>query len=186
MGIAFFTGKLYFSYFSDLSNSFFMKRILFFSLLIVLISACGKERSIEEGGNTGNYLKFKIDGESIEYRDYVFATKNIVDNQYVITIQGQKDVSSNVPGLGIFIQDSEDITKKTYSDEDMTSGSALLYSDAQSVNFSSLYMTEPSDLKITITRIDSAYVSGTFSSKVSDLNAITKSITEGSFQVRFQ
>lgn len=163
-----------------------MKRILFFSLLVVLISACGKEKSAEEASDTGNFLKFKVDGQSIEYQNYVFATRDVVDNQYVITIQGQKDVSSNVPGLGIFIQDSVEISNKTYSDVDVTSGSALLYSSSDSVNYSSLYMTEASDLKITITRIDSASVSGTFSSKVSDLTANTKSISEGSFQARFQ
>lgn len=163
-----------------------MKRILFFSLLVVLFSACGKEKSIEEASDTGNFLKFKIDGQSIEYQNYVFATRNMVDNQYVITIQGQKDVSSNVPGLGIFIQDLAEITNKTYSDEDITSGSALLYSSSDSINYSSLYMTEASDLRITITRIDSAFVSGTFSSKVSDLNADTKSISEGEFKARFQ
>jgi hypothetical protein len=163
-----------------------MKGIIFFSLLVVLFSACGKEKSVEEASNTGNFLRFKVDGQSNEYKDYVFAIKTQIDNQYVVVIQGQKDVSSNVPGLGIFLQDSVEISTKTYGDEGLTSGNALLYSDSDSVNYSSLYMTEPSNLNIVITRIDSVYISGTFSSKVSDLNANGKIISEGVFQARFQ
>ncbi|MCU7551927.1 hypothetical protein OCK74_22595 [Chitinophagaceae bacterium LB-8] len=163
-----------------------MKRIIFFSLLIVLFSACGKEKSIENGNNTGAFLKFKLDGQSIEYKDNVFASKDIINNQHIVIIQGQKDVSSNVPGLGIFLQDSVEITNKTYNDDGSTFTNALIYSDTAGVNYSSLYMTDASDLKVVITRIDSAYISGTFSSKVADVNANTKNITEGSFQARFQ
>ncbi len=163
-----------------------MKRIILFSFLIVLISACSKEKSVEDASDTGNFLKFKIDGNSIEYKDFVYATKSVIGDQYIVTIQGQKDVSSNVPGLGILIQDSVEIKSQTYNDESLTSGNAILYSDTTSVNYSSLYMTEPSELRIVISKIDSASVSGTFSSRVADLNANTKSITEGQFQARFQ
>jgi hypothetical protein len=155
--------------------------------MAILITACGKEKSTEDGNGTGNYfLKFKIDGKSIEYRDYVFATRGFLDNVYYVTIQGQETQSSEVPGIGIFVQDFAEIVAQTYVDDGRSSSNALVYSGADSVVFSNLLMTEPSGLSIVITSIDSASVRGTFSGKVADLTANQKTITEGEFSARFQ
>lgn len=162
-----------------------MKRILFYCLTILVAASCGKERS--EGIEADNvYLKFKVDGQSIEYPDHVFATRTIIDGQYVIVIRGQKNISSHVPALDIFIRDTIDISKQIYTDNGLASGNAVIYSDSASVNYSSLHMVEPSDLRISIANLDSTYISGTFSSKVADLHTNNKAITEGSFSVRFQ
>lgn len=162
-----------------------MKQLLFFCLIVLMAASCGKERS--EGIEADNvFLKFKVDGQSIEYPEHVFATRSMIDSQYVIVIRGQKNITSHVPALSIYIRDTIDISKQIYTDNGLASGNAVIYSDSASVNYSSLYLVEPSDLRISIANLDSTYISGTFSTKVSDLHANNKAITEGSFSVRFQ
>jgi hypothetical protein len=164
-----------------------MKRVIAFCLLALLYTSCGKDISAEnDTGTNENFLRFKIDGKSVEYRDYVFAGRGFLDNIYYLTIQGQETINSDVPGLGIFVQDFTDIVEQTYIDDGISTKNALLYSGADSVVFSNLLMTEPTGMKIVITKIDSASVRGTFSGKVADKNSIQKNIADGEFSARFQ
>jgi hypothetical protein len=164
-----------------------MKRVIAFCLLALLFTACGKELSTENDSGTDDYfIKFKIDGTSVEYRDYVFATKGVLNNIHFVTIQGRETLENEVPGLGIFVQDISEITAQTYSDDGATTNNAVEYSGADSVVFSNQLMTEPSGMNIVITKIDSATVRGTFSGKISDLNLNQKTITDGEFSARFQ
>lgn len=161
--------------------------VLCLCFVATVFSACTKEESLEETKASGSfYIKFKVDGQQVEYNDNVLATKGMMNDIHTITVQGQEELTAVSPGIAVFIADSSAITPKIYTDTAITSLSALFYRDASATDYTSLYMTEPSEMKIEIIDINDLVIHGKFSGKASDLNDNIRTFSDGEFFVRFQ
>lgn len=161
-----------------------MKRIQSLVLLLailagVAVSSCQKEKSLE-GGNGG-----PLGPEAWEFKEGASQFKGPIDTAYysnsggvtALVLEGYSTDQQDAFYMEIF---GTSITTGTYSTPavffEYSSGGTILYSnDPQAVN----------KFSVTITKVDSTGVTGTFTGEVIDTSGNVKVITEGKFAAKF-
>lgn len=164
-----------------------MKQIVFALMALVLLGiGCSKEESIENKVDTNYFVRFTLDGDNQEFNENVLALRSTDNGLQRVTVQGLVDLSANPAGLALVIAQPEPITAKTYPEVLGSESPALLYRDADGVEYTNLFMTAASGIEIVVSEISEQTIRGTFKGKVSDLNGNERTITDGSFYAAFQ
>ena len=151
-----------------------LRNLIVWSCILMSFVACQKEYSVETG-NGGSIINSEW-----EFKEAANAFNGPIDTAFIETLSGLKFLS--VEGTSANGQETillqvigAELKPGTYG-----KGQAL-FSYIKS-GTTTLYETDLSgDFSIVITRIDSAGVSGTFSGKVIDGSAVSKTITNGKF-----
>ena len=163
----------------------------------------------EDDGDTEYYMRFKLDGNQIEYKSGVVTQVLPISNKalYSCVLQGYgkfpEETGKN--HLGIIIWDEEPITTITYRNNQNTENSdgdkvpQVLMTHLNSETTSYLSQGVPaapippfdkivSDVQVTITELTNTRISGSFSGtlyKTTDATfTSTVSVTEGKFRLK--
>lgn len=169
-----------------MQSTFSSKRsivLLTFLSVGILFSACKKSSTTS---SSGYYVQANANGTMVKYTGYTAAISTSLSGNYVLDIQGQASLTSQLDILSAVIMDASPITTKTYTDA-VINGSpqgVVSYYDHTGNQYSSSLAIVPA-VSITITEITSTYVAGTFSGTVSDLSSGGPvKLTNGSFKVQ--
>ena len=155
-----------------------MKSLLYASLLFfgfaLLLGACSKEKSVDTGITPGNVSGW-------EFKEGANAFNGKVDSAIITSSAGLKQLSikgTSTDGSGTFFLNvfAANIAVGTYTTPSVyfqyaLAGSPFLESDP----------TATGAFTVTITKIDSSAVTGTFSGQAQDLSGNIKTITQGKF-----
>lgn len=151
----------------------------------VLFSSCKKSAA---SSSSGYFVQAYVNDTLVKYTGYTAAISTTLAGTYVLDIQGQVSLTSSTDALFAVIMDASPITTKTYTDQ-LVNGSpqgTIGYYDHTGKQYSSELVISP-EVNITITAINSTYVTGTFSGTIEDLNSgSTAILTKGSFKVKVQ
>lgn len=148
-----------------------MKKMV--GLLLILLSfgitSCSSDDSNNNQG--GLYLRFTYNGQNYDYEPETITS-------LVTSINGTEGVDATYKFLSLTLPN--DVTEGTYSitspdPSDLEAFNAYYNSEGDAVDF------DASSGTITITNIDSEYITGTFSFS-GDNNGTTITITNGSFR----
>jgi hypothetical protein len=157
--------------------------LLTFLSVGILFSACKKSSTTP---SSAYYMQANANGSTVKYTGYTAAISTSLSGNYVLDIQGQASLTSQLDILSAVIMDISPITTKTYTDV-IVNGSpqgVVDYYNHIGNQYSSAFAVVPA-VTITITEITSTYVAGTFSGTVSDLiSACSLKLTNGSFKVQ--
>jgi hypothetical protein len=169
-----------------MQSTFSSKRsivLLTFLSLGILFSACKKSSTTS---SSSYYMQANANGTTVKYTGYTSAISTSLQGNFILDIQGQASLTSQLDILSAVIMDTSPITTKTYTDV-IVNGSpqgVVGYYDHTGNQYSSAFAVVPA-VTITITQITSTYVTGTFSGTVSDLSSSGPvTLTSGSFKVQ--
>jgi hypothetical protein len=161
-------------------------------LLLLLVAACGKEKSIEEDSSQF-FIKCKIDGVDKTFNYSAAAGKqDLGDGSTAYVISGYTD-AGRTENLGftftVFIPLSTGTYKVTDPTTDYTLGCGYIpnLNNQTDIYFSDTDEANP--FQVTFTNITSSVLTGTFTGKLVNVsNPISDSaiITAGSFKVKIQ
>jgi hypothetical protein len=154
---------------------------LSFIAIVFILTGCKKDHS----DNDNNfYIRHKIDGVVKEYKYDVLATKNKIGNEYYFVLSGRRKVNTNQT-LIVDFADPQPIEAKTYQ-QNGNYEYVIAYVDDNLDFYTAQDVTDPG-IKVTISKITSTTVSGTFSGKVSeDVSGKEVLITDGEFHAKLK
>lgn len=165
-------------------------------LLLALTISCQKELAYEvpmPHKVNDFYVKFKADGKTIEYIGFTKAAfYNVVPGMYSLSMQGQQSDSATQNYMAIILNSDVALTNNVeYTDQPVntTLQATLVYNDATGNQFTSA-LNRAANVKVSIDEITAAYVTGTFSGDVENVNRPATSnpsiikITDGLFKVK--
>lgn len=162
-----------------------MKFFLYTSLILMLILAVSCAKDDEIPGEY--YMRFKANGNSVEYTYQLglIASFSQSENQYVGTISGMNDASSN---FSLLLYDNVPITESVYSGYDVSVGGTVgvlfAHKEKESGAVFSSGVTADYDARVTLTEITETGVKGTFSGIVKATGHPDINISDGSFFVK--
>jgi hypothetical protein len=157
-----------------------VKRICTAIALLLIVFSCNKEKSLELGGNIpagGNQWQFT---ETVQFKGNMDTAyfQSLGSFQSLILEGVSTDSSQGVFFLQV-IGTGASITTTTYSNP-----SVLFEYSVGGVAFYANDQNTPGQFSVTITKLDSANVSGTFTGLVKDALGNSKSITDGKFSAK--
>ena len=163
-----------------------MKRlILYFLPLVLMLSACSKEKSTEFNdndpgtggpgtggpgtggpGSGGYYFRCKIDGVAKNYSAFVIAQKIAAGGGASYAVSGSLVANgTSFEGMALQINTNVPLTTGTYSDDaggtDYAIG-AVFNPNSQTIVYGNLTISPTDPLKIVITSLSSTEIAGTF------------------------
>lgn len=153
-------------------------RVLFAAFLILGFFACQKEKSLELGPYSAAKPGWEFKESGIQF-------KGPMDTAYFITQSGAKLLwlqGTSDDGTGDFllvVGGPNDIKAGTY-----TSPSAILQYVKDGTTYYSVNPATPGKFTVTISRIDTAVVIGTFAGEVMDTASKTRMVVEGKFAAK--
>jgi hypothetical protein len=157
----------------------FLRSLLgFVAVTLTLLSACKKDHSLEGGKIPG------ITETTWEFKEAGKLYNGEMDSAYIQSAAGFSALSmtgtstQNETGEIILQIIGDNITKGTYTSPNIF----FQYSENGTILFQTL-PGQTSDFSITITEIDSATITGTFTGTVQDSQGNTHTITDGKFTV---
>ncbi len=162
-----------------------MKFSLYTSLIVMMIFVAGCAKDDETPGEY--YIRFKANGNSVEYTYQLGLTAGFAQsgNQYVGTINGMDDASSN---FSLLLYNNAPITESTYSGYDVsvegTVGVLFIYKEKESGVVFISGVTDDYDTRVTLSEITETGVKGTFSGVVKATGHPDITISDGSFFVK--
>ena len=172
-----------------MKKTIFTKILLSASILgLITLSSCKKDGGGDS--SSGYYVKFKLDGTQKQYSEITTAIFNTALPLYQCAMVGEKQVNGTVyEGMGITLNNDAAIASDvTYTDAVVagigTPQASLLFTDENGAQASSALATSP-NVKVTITKMDDHFVTGTFSGTItSTLDfTTTQTVTEGTFHL---
>lgn len=152
----------------------------------------------DEDDNVYYYIRFQVNGVDVEYNAYTKATFPVYvrqgTNLYSCQVEGQLQLNGTINTINLTINDSVPIViNKLFTDKllfNATQG-VIGYNDAGNNIFSSVAAAPDADVKLVLTEITTAFVTGTFSGKTRNVLENTggifpesADITNGLFKVR--
>lgn len=165
------------------------KTVKLILILVVFVSgaflfeSCSKDEA--DAGEY--YMRFKANGNFVEYTYQLGLTAGFAQsgNQYVGTISGMDDASSN---FSLLLYNLAPISETTYSgyavSVDGTVGVLFAHKEKESGAVFSSGVTADYDARVTLSEITETGVKGTFSGIVKASGHSDMNITEGEFYVK--
>lgn len=156
-----------------------LRKLLGISSLLILLFACQKELSLENGE--------LVTGSQWSFKEGASTFKGLVDTAYITDVSGAQALSiegatgDGQGSLVIQIFSTSALKPGVYK----TPAAFLDYSVAGSSEYLN-DITAIDKFTVTIVTLDSVSVSGTFSGEVLDKTNATKTITEGKFSARLK
>ncbi len=154
-----------------------------FIFFVFLSTGCSKDEE-----NPGEYyIRFEANGNKVEYNNQISLTAGFGQsgNQYVGTVSGWNDASSNIT---LILYDIEPITESTYSGYTASingvMGVVFSYKEKESGAVFSSGVAADHDARITLSEITETGVRGTFGGTITTAGQPDINITEGSFFVK--
>ncbi|WP_372948886.1 hypothetical protein [Mariniphaga sp.] len=164
------------------------KAVRFFVALTILISGILLVSCSKDDETPGEfYMRFKANGTLVEYTNQLGLSAGFAQsgNQYVATISGWNDASSN---FSLLLYNNAPITESTFSgysvSVDGTVGVLLAHKEKDSGAVFSSGVTADYDARVTLSEITETGVKGTFSGLIKATGQSDISITEGTFFVK--
>ena len=160
--------------------------------LAIGFASCSKDKA--DDASNAYHMKLKMDNADKSFSTAVAASKIQLGDGYNLVIVGTEGTKST---FNVALWSADDFkTGDTFTAfaEDMSTNNSLGWAeDIQNSNetkiwtSSSFYTEEDPEMQVTITEINSEFVKGTFSGKITQSieNGATKVITNGSFKARF-
>jgi hypothetical protein len=149
-----------------------LRKFLVLFLAVATLASCKKDKD----DAPAYYYSAKVDGTSTNFNSAVSASRN-GDDVLVSGLGGT--TASPYPSFNIFLDDDAAITAKSYT---AAAGEVtIIYAAAAG---QATYSSDD-DFTVIVSSVSATEVKGTFSGKV-DNGTVTKTITEGSFSVKFQ
>lgn len=160
------------------------KLILIFTVISVLLSACGRD----DEGNTNptgtTYVKMKVNGRSWQATSDVVAGLSIIDGNTNATIVGKTSFEGQQSALSVVFSSEDEITEGTYNLSDYDGGVTLSKIDGKT--YLMLIMSPATSCVVNITGIQTTggirKIKGTFSGTLTGPSPEDViNITEGEF-----
>jgi hypothetical protein len=158
-------------------NFYYLLTVVAFLVVTTLFSSCSKDET------EGYYIRFRANGELVEYTNQLILTAGFGTNAdiYTGTIGGANDVASNV---GLQIYHNAPILEGTYSGYGGVSGVIIHYMEKSSGALFSSGGGPNADATVVITEITATTVKGTFHGKIMSTGQPDIVVTNGSYFVR--
>lgn len=168
--------------------------------LLILLAGCQSDTNENENiGETGDdyYLRFKLNGELVDYSHSNEAQINIYGNTantYSAVLIGTKEVEPfmfSTISISLVLRDGEIINEETYINPDIynnidENGLPIYPSMSLSLNFPPSQVHLGISAIITFDTISDNEISGTFSSELgtgTNVDNVTNTITDGEFKL---
>jgi hypothetical protein len=199
-----------------MKNTFFL---IAFSIMLITLGSCKKESEKPANGNAnaGWYMRFKLDGIETEFKSLPIAQSafNSGKNLYVSGFLAYKDSSkTNQDLVDIAIINKDPLSAgavykdpvKSFSDGQAVPQVILTYYNSKKESFTSVgifsdeegnfssvlpdYQNLVADAKVTIIKVGTNFIKGTFSGTVFKLNSSNNTydkipLTEGEFNLHY-
>lgn len=153
-------------------------RNIFLLALTITLTLAGCSKKGDGGPDSGDYyFKFTVGSQSYNYTANSYATFSTADDIYLAGIGGFEDMSVGTKNVAsVLVGSLNTITQSTYAglvypgSDGNTPKVFFSWIDGNGKTYSSLYQDNATNT-LTITRLSSSSVSGTFSGKIYDISA---------------